>query len=133
MGVVRNIRTAIYNMKDDIYDLKDSTSQRHMIGMDAVSILDTDAVVNNVESNAEKSLNFQMMIKNVRGVLNKFVVVMLEFGYQSNEIAWMLGVHPSTITRIEKKIIKQIKCDKSIFNELPDFTGVQFDDNDDEE
>ena len=108
-------------MDKDFTDVGGQINQRHMIGMDVVSILDTDCAVNNVESEAEKSLNFQIMIKNIRGILAKFVVVMLEFGFQSNEIAWMLGVHPSTITRKEKEIIEQMMKDERVKSALPDF------------
>ncbi len=53
-------------------------------------------------------LDFQLLLREIEDPKEKFIVVMYEFGYQKNEIAYMLKVHPSTITRQYRKSCKKI-------------------------
>ena len=53
-------------------------------------------------------LDFQMLVRDIIDDREKFIVVMFEFGFQKNEIAYMLKVHPSTITRTYTKACRKI-------------------------
>lgn len=109
MGQVKNTNTVTMSQNDENFKEDFVDNRRHIISIDALSIIETDAVVNDVESKAIGNITFQTMIRNIDDVRQKFVAALLEFGFQSNEIAWMLKVHPSTITRIEQRIINDLK------------------------
>lgn len=53
-------------------------------------------------------LDFQMLLRDILDPKEKFIVVMFEFGFQKNEIAFMLDVHPSTVTRTYTKACRKI-------------------------
>ena len=57
---------------------------------------------------SHNDLDFQLLLREIQDPKEKFIVVMYEFGYQKNEIAYMLNVHPSTITRQYRKSCKKI-------------------------
>lgn len=97
--------------KDNPFELTEgeSTTRRHSITIDAVSLLEGDAVVNDVESHAVANFEFQHMIRNLESIFEKFVAISLEFGFQENEVAFMMSKHPSTITRIKQRMISSLK------------------------
>lgn len=75
---VKNINIATYLMDDTGYEMK------------------------------HDDLEFQMLLREIDDPKEKFIVVMFEFGFQKNEIAYMLKVHPSTITRTYTKACRKI-------------------------
>lgn len=84
-------------------------TKRYAITIDAVSLLEGDAVVNDVESSAVANFEFQNMIRSLPSIFQKFAALAIEMGYQKNEVAFMMNKHPSTVTRLEQKSIEYLK------------------------
>lgn len=59
-------------------------------------------------SNQAANLEFQMFIKRLGNVLDKAVMILVEYGFHQNEISFMLNLHPSTVSRIIKRVIRSI-------------------------
>ncbi len=77
---------------------------RHKVGIDAFSLLDDDGNMPSAEEVGIGNFMYKQIIKSLDTEREKFIVMALDNGYSNFEIAFMLNIHPSRITRNIQKI-----------------------------
>lgn len=95
--VAKNIKIAI--MEDEF-----ESKTRHKVGIDALSLLDDDGIMPSADEVGSGEYMFKQIIKTLDSEREKFIALCLDYGFENTDIAFMLGVHPSQITRGVKKI-----------------------------
>jgi len=104
------------------YD-EDELEVRYQNSPDTLSLISSDGCRDFDDSD----VRFQSIMREMLNDTERFIVLSLEHGFSPFEIAWMKGVHPSTITRIRQKcfarleglmVIDAIKRDKNRKMEL---------------
>lgn len=97
-------------MKNDQYkqDGHDEDSFRYQKTPDTFSLNDFDADEKILEETVGDDVDFQSLVR-LMDQDEKFICLAIRMGYQKNEIAFMMSVHPSTVTRSYTDLLIKIK------------------------
>lgn len=82
---------------------------RHAVTIDAMSLLERDAIDDSLEDQVMSSFTLTNMLRSLKEPLDKFVVLSIVYGFQKNEIGFMLRIHPSTVTRLHQDIQRKLR------------------------
>ena len=85
-------------------DEPEQEKQRHIIGINAISLDEADETTPSAEEIASGDLGFADILKNLSTDRQKFIALALYQGLNKVEIAWILKVDPSDIAHITKRI-----------------------------
>jgi hypothetical protein len=88
---------------------EENRNERHVVTIDAMSLLDHDAIDDSLEDEVLSNFTLINMVKILRDPVDKFVVIAMIYGFQKNEIGFMLSIHPSTVTRMHQDIQRKLR------------------------
>jgi DNA-directed RNA polymerase specialized sigma24 family protein len=77
----------------------ESIERRHKVGIDCLSLLSDDGESPSAEAIIIDEQVFFELIRSFESEREKFIALCLYNGYIKQETAFMLGVHPSRVTR----------------------------------
>lgn len=87
----------------------DEKITRHKVGTDCLSILEGDGAINNAEDIALGDKMFMDIIKLLPTDRQKFVALALDHGFQKVDVAYMLTLSSSVVSRETQKMQKTLK------------------------
>jgi DNA-binding NarL/FixJ family response regulator len=96
-------------MEDDDSKLYGETNKRHVIGINTVSLLDEDGLIDTQDSIVFGKLMYQEIIRSLDTDRERFIAIAIDNGFKNIEIASMLGLHPATTSNLAKKIRVKLK------------------------
>jgi DNA-directed RNA polymerase specialized sigma24 family protein len=84
--------------------------KRHVVGINAVSIKDTDETMPSAEEIASADIAFAQLLKSLSTDRHRFIALCLSYGYSKSDIAFILNCGQDNIGHIVKRMqIKLIK------------------------
>lgn len=83
---------------------EDEKITRHMVGIDAFSLLETDGAITDTEAIALGNKMYMDILKKIPTERQKFIAVALENGFSKVEVAYMLGLSCSVVSRETQKM-----------------------------
>ena len=83
--------------------------RRHKVGIDCISLDEGDALVDSAEEEGINHLSYLEILRDLPTDREKFIALALDFGIQADDIAFILRLHPSRVTRWKYKIRIRIK------------------------
>lgn len=93
-----------------LYDFdNDSFELRHNVGIDCVSLLSTDGEVDDFAPAIESEIEFITIISRLNTEREKLVAVCLANGIQKKDVAKILHIDPSRISRLIPRIKRQLQ------------------------
>lgn len=90
------------------FDSDHNTIFRHKVGNDCVSILETDAATDQVDDNVLANHEFVAIVRQLKNDRDRFVAACLAQSFQKKDIAYMIGIHPSRVSRVINRIRKTL-------------------------
>jgi len=86
----------------------DKPQTRHKVAIDTLSLLDDDGETPSAEEIVEGQQMFFDIIRSLSSEREKFIAICLYDGFNKQEIADMLCVHPSRVTRNTQDMQKKL-------------------------
>jgi DNA-binding NarL/FixJ family response regulator len=77
---------------------------RHKVAIDTLSLLDDDGRMPSAEEEGSGTYMYKQIIQTLDTEREKFIAIAIDHGFENVEIAFMLNLHPSQITRGIQKI-----------------------------